>query len=556
MKSTLVLATTLLLVLCGCEGSDTPPKPDTEAADKLTLRADLDHRRLSIYTPVSLSADLDHLSEQQRKMLPLLIEASKIMEELFWQQAFGNKQDLLSQIENDDARAFAAINFGPWDRLDGNKPFLDGVADKPAGAKFYPEDMSKAEFEAWQEPNKKHLYSFVRRTQEGQLQLEPYNQIFADQLQAAAELLEQAALLAEDADFKHYLQLRAQALTSNEYQASDMAWMDMRTNAIDVVIGPIETYEDQLYGYRAAFSSYVLIKDQEWSQRLSRFTSLLPELQKNLPVAEAYKAEQPGSNSQLNAYDVIFYAGDSNAGAKTIAINLPNDEEVQLAKGTRRLQLKNAMRAKFDKILLPIADVLIDESQRSHITFDAFFSNTMFHEVAHGLGIKRTLESKEYVRQALKETASSLEEGKADILGLYMVKQLTEMGELDQEKLQDNYVTFMAGIFRSIRFGASSAHGKANMIRFNFFRELGAFERDPESGTYKINEQKFEQAIAELSSLILTIQGDGNYEAALNLIRDYGSIDAELQADLDRLVSAEIPVDIVFNQGADILRLQ
>lgn len=547
------LALSLLIALCACEGKNESAGEPQE--NQIEFNASIDTQRFSIYTPVKLSADLSHLSDNQRAMLPLLIEASEIMETLFWQQAFGDKNALLGNIKEEDTRHFAAINFGPWDRLDGNKPFTTGFGAKPLGANFYPEDMSKEEFEAWQEPNKQDLYSFVRRDEQGKLKLEPYNIVFSAQLEKAAELLSKASDLAEDEGFKHYLLLRAQALTSNQYQASDMAWMDMRDNAIDVVIGPIETYEDQLYGYRAAFSSYVLIKDQQWSERLNRFAGLLPELQRNLPVPDEYKAEQPGSNSQLNAYDVIFYAGDSNAGAKTIAINLPNDEEVQLAKGTRRLQLKNAMRAKFDKILLPISEVLIDQDQRKHITFDAFFSNTMFHEVAHGLGIKQTLNSDEYVRQALKETASSLEEGKADILGLYMVKQLTSMGELEEEKLQDNYVTFMAGIFRSIRFGASSAHGKANMIRFNFFQEQGAFERDSETGTYKINAEKFERAIAELSTLILTVQGDGDYEGALALLEKYGKISPELQSDLDRLSNANIPVDIVFEQGTGVLGL-
>ena len=269
---------------------------------------------------------------------------------------------------------------------------------------------------------------------------------------------------------------------------------------------------------------------------------------------EAYKQEQPGTDSDLNAYDVVFYAGDCNAGSKTIAINLPNDEEVQLQKGTRRLQLKNAMRAKFDKILVPISEVLIDESQRKHITFDAFFANTMFHEVAHGLGIKNTINNKGTVRQALQEHSSALEEGKADILGLYMVEQLHKKGEIDGD-LKDNMVTFMAGIFRSVRFGASSAHGKANMIRFNFFKEKGAFSRN-EDGTYMVNFDKMQTAMEELSRLILKLQGDGDYEGVAQLVKEKGIITGELQTDLDRLSTANIPVDVVFEQGVDVLGLE
>ena len=374
-------------------------------------------------------------------------------------------------------------------------------------------------------------------------------------LEACAQLLREAAKLAESPDFSNYLKLRANALISDDFQLSDRYWMDVKDNKIDVVIGPIETYLDRLFGYRTAYEAYVLVKDLEWSERLSRFANFLPQLQEGLPVPDAYKQESPGTNADLNAYDVVYYAGHSNAGSKTIAINLPNDEEVQLEKGSRRLQLKNAMRAKFDEILMPIADVLIAEDQRSYITFDAFFSNTMFHEVAHGLGIKNTINGEGTVQLALQEYASSMEEGKADILGLYMITELHKAGELGDVDLRDFYVTFMAGIFRSIRFGAASAHGKANMVRFNYFLEEGAFVRDPESGRYSVDFERFGDAIAGLSRLLLTLQGDGSYEGAKELTETKGIITPMLQGDLDRLTEANIPVDITFRQGVAELGL-
>ena len=333
-----------------------------------------------------------------------------------------------------------------------------------------------------------------------------------------------------------------------------MAWMDMKTNPIELVLGPIETYEDQLFGYKAAFEAYVLIKDLAWSEKLAKYAAFLPELQQGLPVAEEYKAQMPGSDADLNAYDVVYYAGHSNAGSKTIAINLPNDERVQLEKGTRRLQLKNAMQAKFDHILMPIAQTLIVPEQRQHITFNAFFANTMFHEVAHGLGIKNTLNGSGTVRQALKEHASALEEGKADILGLYMVQSLLKKGEITEGTLEDYYVTFMAGIFRSVRFGASSAHGKANMIRFNFFAQQGAFEKTPD-GFYRVNMVNMGAAVEALSELILTLQGDGNYDGVAELVDTMGVIKPQLASDLAKLEAANIPVDIHFIQGKDVLGL-
>ena len=525
------------------------------SANNTTRSFTEDKSRLNIYFPVELSADINGLSDKQKKMITVLIEASMIMDDLFWQQAFGqDKHTFLSQIIDPQVQNFAAINYGPWDRLNGDQAFLSDTDEKQSGAQFYPTDMTKAEFEASDFKDKNGLYSMVRRDKNGQLIAIPYSTYFSEELTKASQLLVKAANLAEDVSFAGYLKLRAEALLTNNYQASDYAWMDMKTNPIELVYGPIETYEDQLFGYRAAFESYVLLKDLAWSERLSKYASYLPELQQGLPVEAKYKAQMPGANADLNAYDVIYYAGHSNAGSKTIAINLPNDEAVQLKKGTRRLQLKNAMQAKFDNILLPISKQLIVPEQRKHITFTAFFANTMFHEVAHGLGIKTVLGSEQTVRQALKEHASALEEGKADILGLYMVQQLLAKGVIDEGMLEDYYVTFMAGIFRSVRFGASSAHGKANMIRFNFFQEYKAFSRN-EDGLYLVDMFKMTEAIDALSNKILTLQGDGDYAGVATLVADKGVIKTQLQQDLDKLTAADIPVDIDFKQGAKVLGL-
>ncbi len=535
-----VFVPTILLAACGAE---TPPEQVVSSVESVEPRP-------QIYAEFELTTDLGHLSASQRQMIAVLIEASKIMNDLFWRQAFNDGyKDWLRSIEDAEARRFADLNYGPWDRLANDAPFIEGFGPKPLGANFYPVDMSKEEFESAYLPGKQGLYSLVRRDNAGALVLIPYHVAYREELQQTAELLREAADLAEDQAFATYLKLRAAALISDDFRTSDLFWMDVKSNEIDVVIGPIETYEDRLFGYRAAYESYVLVKDMGWSDRLSRFALFLPELQEGLPVSAEYKQETPGTDSDLNAYDVVYYAGHSNAGSKTIAINLPNDEEVQLEKGTRRLQLKNAMQAKFEKILLPISDLLIDEAQRKQVTFDAFFSNVMFHEVAHGLGIKNTINGRGTVREALLDVASSMEEGKADVLGLYMVIELLKAGELGEADIMDYYVTFMAGIFRSIRFGAASAHGKANMVRFNFFEEQGAFVRDPESGTYRVDADRMTQAMTELSRLLLMLQGDGDYERASELTETMGVIGDQLQADLDRLTRAGIPVDITFRQG-------
>ena len=542
----LILA--LLLAACSSQGS-------------VSKTSENETNLLAAYTTVRLEADLSGLSDATKRMLPLLIEAAREMDQIYWLEVSGPQDSVLAAIANPDLRRFAEINYGPWDRLNGNEPFIPEAGAMPPGANFYPHDITTAEFDsaASTAPDGgaalRSLYTLVRRDERGRLTTLPYHVAFRTQVERAAAKLRQAAALAEDAGLKNYLELRAAALLSDDYQPSDMAWMDMKTNPIDIVIGPIETYDDQLYGYKAAHEAYVLVKDQAWSNRLSRYAALLPSLQRGLPVSASYKREIPGADSDLNAYDVLYYAGQANAGSKTIAINLPNDESVQLAKGARRLQLKNAVRAKFDRILMPIADLLIAPEQREFLSFDAFFENTMFHEVAHGLGIKNTLTGGRTVREALQEQASSLEEGKADVLGLYMVTALATQGELGDKDLRNNQVTFLASIFRSVRFGAASAHGRANVARFNYFEDMGAFTRDSLTGTYRVDFDRMRIATDSLSAKILRFQGDGDLEGVRAWMNSMATIRPILRADLDRLSGAGIPVDIIFEQGPEVLGL-
>ena len=510
--------------------------------------------RLPIYAKVRLTTDIQKLTEDERKVLPLLINAAEIMDELFWKQSYPQRDSLLATVQDQKTKEFILLNYGPWDRLNDNKPFVKGVGSKPAGSGFYPANMTKEELESSNVADKKGLYSMIRRSESGKLFSVSYSIYFKDDLFRVANLLKEAAALSASAQLRRYLTFRAEALLTDNYMASDLAWMDMKNNGLDIIIGPIENYEDGLLNARAAFESYVLVKDKEWTKRLEKYVSMLPELQNGLPVEAAYKKERPGTSSQLAAFDVVYYAGDGNSGGKTIAVNLPNDERIQQLKGTRRSQLKNAMRAKFDKIMVPISAELIDKSQQEYLKFDAFFANVMFHEVAHGLGIKSTITGKGYVREALQEQYSWLEEGKADILGLYMVSSLLKKSEMEGD-IKDYYTTFMAGILRSVRFGAGEAHGKANMLCFNFFNSKGAFERTPE-GTYKVNFEKFESSMNELTNKILVLQGNGDKAAVEKVQKEMALIHPELKSDLDRLSKKGIPVDVIFEQGLSVLGLQ
>jgi hypothetical protein len=544
----------LALSTSACGGGEAKAGAVKEAGDRQNIE-----QKLAQYTPVRLTADLSRLSERERRMIPLLIEAAQEMDTIFWQQVYPARDSLLATVRDSATRAYVVLNYGPWDRLDNNAAFVPGVGPRPAGAAFYPADISKEAFESAAKAASdggtalRSLYTVVRREPSGGLVAVPYHQAFADATRRAAAKLREAAALADDAGLKKYLELRATALETDDYRPSDLAWLDMKRNTVDLVIGPIETYDDALFGYKAAHEAYVLVKDKEWSERLARYAQLLPGLQRGLPVAEAYKREKPGTDSDLNAYDAVYYTGQANAGSKAIAINLPNDEQVQLKKGTRRLQLKNAMRAKFDRILVPIGKDMIAEDQQEHIVFDAFFANVMFHEVAHGLGVKNTINRRGTVRDALKEQAGALEEGKADILGLYMITRLQQQGEMPGVNLDDNYVTFLAGIFRSIRFGAASAHGRANAAELSFLQDRGAFARDSASGRYRVDFPRMRAAVDSMAATILGLQGDGDYEGVKRFMAERGVVPATVRSDLDRLGGKGVPVDIVFEQGLGAL---
>lgn len=541
----------LAIALFGC-GSGNKNGTDTDTTKKDTSAM---QKKLDQFATVELKTDLGKLTEKEKKMIPILIEIAKLMDDIFWLQTYGNKDSLLAGIKDEKTKEFVEINYGPWERLNDDKSFIASFGEKPKGANFYPKNMTKEEFEKFTDKDKASLYTLIRRDKDGKLIVQWYHDAFKEKVEKASELLKQAAELAEDAGLKNYLELRSKALLDDNYYDSDIAWMEMKTNTIDFVVGPIETYEDGLYEYKAAQEAAILIKDKDWSKKLDKFIATLPELQKSLPVDEKYKTETPGTESDLGVYDIIYYAGDANCGGKTIAINLPNDEKVQLKKGSRRLQLKNTMKAKFENILTPIAKKLIDSTQLSKIKFEAFFNTIMFHEVAHGLGIKNTVNNKGTVRTAMKDVSSAFEEAKADVLGLYMVGKLIDKGLITDATIEEHYTTFMAGLIRSVRFGAADAHGKANMMCFNYFEELGAFTKNAD-GKFKVDYTKMKDAVDKWAEKILVFQGNGDYDGASAFLKTYGVIKPELQKDLDMLKTADIPVDIIFKQGVDVLGLK
>lgn len=504
------------------------------------------------FAPVELKSDLaSGLNDKEKELVKIFFQIGKITDDLFWKQTFGDKS-LLDTVSDSYAKDFAMIHYGVWDRLDNNKPFIEGYGEKLPMCNYYPHDITLEEFNAFEDENKDSWYTVIRRNDDGSLKSVWYHEEYAEEIGQICALLEKAVALAENPGLKNYLEKRIEAFKTDDYLASDLAWMDMKDSKIDFVTGPIESYDDKFRETKTSYESFILLKDEERSKDLAKFVSMLPALQKELPCAPEYKTFVPGTSSDLNVYDVVFYAGDCNAGSKTIAINLPNDDRVHALKGTRRLQLRNSMKAKFDKILMPIGELIVTPEQQKYLNFDAFFWNVTFHEVAHGLGVKQTINGKGSVDAAMGTEKTSWEEAKADILGLFMVTKLVEMGEITNITSEDAIATYIAGILRSVRFGAASSHGKANMMCFNYMEKTGAFTRD-DKGQYVIDFEKAKEAMNGWAALILKTQGDGDVEFATKYRTENGSITPALQADLDKINSAGIPRDIRFIQGVDVL---
>ena len=529
MKKTFILAATAIAVAACVQNNDAELKEKVES-----------------YAVVEVTSPLyDALSDNDKKIVGLFRQAGEIIDGLFWKQTFGDKAEI-EALPDGYAKDYAMINYGAWDHLDDNKPFIEGYGAKPLGCQYYPQDMTMEEWNAFNDPDKLSLYTVVRRDENGALKTVWYRDEYKEELEKVCALLEEAASLTENEGMRTYLTERVKAFRTDDYLASDLAWMDMKDCNMDLVIGPIENYDDHLFEAKAAYECFILLKDEKRSANLAKYVCLLPELQKMLPCKPEYKTFVPGTSSDLNVYDAIFYAGDCNGGSKTIAINLPNDERVHAAKGTRRLQLYNSMMAKFDKIMAPIGEVLVVEEQQKHLTADAFFWNVTFHEVAHGLGVKQTVNGKGTVDAAMGSEKTTWEEAKADILGLFMVSSLIDMGEITDITKEESIATFIAGIVRSVRFGSASSHGKANMMCYNYMEKNGAFVRN-EEGKWVIDFEKAAECINSWANLILETQATGNIEFAKAYSAENASIKEALAADIEKVNGAGIPRDIVFD---------
>ncbi len=552
------IAVTLVLLLTLLSANVVPqtPKPapgETELAKKI--------RRFS---PTELTASTAHLSANDKKALAKIIEAAKLLDPLFLRQVWSGNEALKKKLEADKSPAgrqrlhYFFINDGPWSRIDNKEPFIEGVPhEKPVIANYYPEDMTKEEFNAWvetlPEPEKQKATGFfwlIRRDANGKLMTEPYSKAYAEFLTPAAGLLREAAALTANQTLKDFLNKRADAFGSDDYYASDVAWMEL-DSPIDVTFGPYETYEDELFSYKAAFEAYVTLRDEAESAKLVKFSGYLQDLENNLPMDARYRNPKLGAASPIRVVNEVFASGEGNSGVQTAAFNLPNDERVVKEKGSKRVMLKNVQEAKFKKTLVPISQVVLTPADQKALSFESFFTHILTHELMHGLGPHNISVGSEQttVRKQLKELSSPIEEAKADITGLWALQYLIDKGVVDRSMERSLYITYLASAFRSVRFGITESHGKGMALQFNYLTDEGGIKFDESKGTFSIDQAKIKDAVRKLSNEILTLQAEGSYDKAKALLDKYAVMRPPMKNALDRLQDVPVDIEPIFPLG-------
>jgi peptidase M49-like protein len=514
-------------------------------------------KKIRRFSPTVLTANTARLSAADRKALQKIIEAAKLLDPLFLRQVWSGNDALKQKLEADKSVVgrqrlhYFLINDGPWSRLDNNEPFIEGVPhEKPPHANFYPDDITKEEFNSWleslpaAEKEKATGYFYtIRRDASGKLMTVPYSQEYREFLEPAAKLLREAAALTTNQSLKDFLSKRADAFGSNDYYDSDVAWMDLKS-PIDVTMGPYETYEDELFGYKAAFEAYVTLTDAAESAKLTKFSQHLQELENNLPLEARYRNPKLGAASPMRVVNEIFGSGEGNSGVQTAAFNLPNDERVVKEKGSARVMLKNVQDAKFNKVLIPISRVVLTPAQQRDIAFDSFFTHILMHELMHGLGPHNiTVDGQATtVRLQLKDKYSAIEEAKADVTGLWALQYLIDKGVIDKQMQRTLYTTYLASMFRSVRFGLTESHARGVAMQFNYFTDEGAVKFDERTGKFSIDNTKIREAVRKLTNELLTLEAEGSYDKAQAILDKYSVLRPEMKGALDRL--KDVPVDI------------
>ena len=543
MRSLLLPLTVAALIFCSATGS---------AQHAGTLPG-----KIKRFSPTKIAGNVSKLSAGDKQALGKLRDAAKLMDSLYLRQAWSGNIDLWNRLQKDSSPGgrekahYFRINMGPWSKLDQDEPFIEGVPKaKPPGANYYPEDMTKDEFDGWAKALPESLrqqatgfFYTIRRNAEGRLYAKPYSEEYGPFLTRAAQLLNEAAALTENASLKDFLSKRAAAFLSNDYYDSDVAWMKL-DSPIEPTIGPYEVYLDELFNYKAAFEAFITLRNDEETKKLAKYSSYLQEIENNLPIEAAYRNPKIGELSPIRVVDEVLLGGEARAGVQTAAFNLPNDEKITSVMGSKRVMLKNVQEAKFNSVLKPIAKVALRRDQQRMLAFEPFFTHILAHELMHGLGPHTiTVNGRQTTaRKEMKELGSALEEAKADISGLFALQYLIDKGVIEKSFEKKMYVTFLAGAFRSVRFGTNDAHGKGMALQCNYLLDEGGFAVDGKSGAFSVNFDTIKAAVRKLTGVIMTLQAEGNYDGAKKLLDTYGVIRPAMQNVLDKLKA--VPTDI------------
>ena len=531
MKQNYLLTFFAAVAVCACDNA-----PKSPLARKVA-----DYALVTVETP-----DLSGITDNGKEVLNLYRFAADEVNSIYWEQYFGDKDALMGKLSDPVQKTLAEINYGPWDRADG-KSFVDGYADRLPGTGFYPADMTAEEFEAWDNPDKLSPYTMIRRGEDGSLQAVWYHDAYKESISKIANYLKAAADITIKPSVREYLLSKAIALQTDNYYESSLKWLEMDDSKMDLVIGPNETADDQLFGIKRSYEAFVLLKDEARTAELMQYVSRIGEFQENLPGDPAYKTFLPGTGSNIFSCDALYYAGKANAGIKVMALNLPFDSDVQRDKGTRTIVLENVIRAKFNSIVAPAGEVLLTSDDAQHLSSDAFYWNVVFREVAHGLGVKETVNGLGSVEEALGNQALTFEEVKSLAAGVLMVCQLQSHFDIHHIfTKEDALTTFFTSLVRAERFGEGSALGRANTMIYNYLREAGAIERHA-SGQYSLDCGKMENALANLTALVLETQATGNKAFATQFEDKYSKRSEDYKADLMNLGLEKIPVDIRFD---------
>jgi len=518
-------------------------------------------KKIARFAPTVLTADTARLNAKDKLALTKIIEAAKLLDPLFLRQVWSGNAALEAKLLADKSAVgrqrlhYFYINDGPWSRLDSNEPFIDGVPkEKPPQAAAYPDDMTRDEFNSWvqglSEADKQKATGFfyvIRRGSDGKLTMVPYSQAYREYLEPAAKLLHEAAALATNATLKNFLNKRADAFGTDDYYESDVAWMDLDA-PIDVTFGPYETYEDELFSYKASFEAYVTLRDDAESAKLAKFSQYLQELENNLPMDPSYRNPKLGAASPIRVVNEVYASGEGNNGVQTAAFNLPNDERVVKEKGSKRVMLKNVQDAKFNKTLIPISRVVLQPTDRASLSFDSFFTHILCHELMHGLGPHNITVGGQQttVRKQLKELYSAIEEAKADMTGLWALQYMIDHNTIEKSMERTLYITYLASMFRSVRFGITEAHGKGVAMQFNYLVDEGAIKYDEKSGTFSVDHAKFKVGVTKLTHDLLTLEAEGSYEKAKAILDKFAVIRPPMQSALDKLKSVPVDIEPVF----------